>query len=249
MKKDTIPTSADDAARYCGAFAEAQGYPRFLLSLRLPRPPAAPVQAILTNFSRSWLQVYEERDFASTDPVAQHVMSTATPVVWSELERSSKKACEFFEAAAEHGLKEGITVPWYGPQGEYALLSLTGADVPSDPVHRDRLMSDCWLFLARNFGSLRHAVLLSRRRPAKQRLTERQQKVLSMISNGLTMREIAQDMGVHVRTAEDALRRAMQRLRASSREQAIINAITLGQLEKAVYPDGVSRLKLVVLEA
>ena len=61
-------------------------------------------------------------------------------------------------------------------------------------------------------------------------LSQRQREVLAMAALGKTSRETGQALGIHQRTAETHIQRAMKKLNAQSISQAVFLAAMLGLL-------------------
>jgi DNA-binding NarL/FixJ family response regulator len=68
------------------------------------------------------------------------------------------------------------------------------------------------------------------RRPAVPELTVREEVVLRMLADGLTNREIADELGISPHTVKDHLTSVYRRLEATNRASAITRARDLGLL-------------------
>ena len=62
-------------------------------------------------------------------------------------------------------------------------------------------------------------------------LSLREQECLRRVSRGISSKEAAQQMGLSPKTIDFHIANAMTKLRAATRSQAVVRAITLGLLE------------------
>lgn len=223
--------SIDDAKTGCQAFAESLGFPCFLITLRFLRPPAQLVRATITSFPQAWIALYQQRSYALINPAITHMRDSAAPFCWDETDRSSPAAQRFYDEAAAHGVGDGFTVPIYCAGGELFSLSLSGVRVPDDADVRWALYSACYRFLAAAMPPLRRLLLNSQPYEEMEPLTELQRQILLLLMHGMTVKEIARKLDLHGRTVEDRLSRACDRLKANSREQAMVRALTSGQIQ------------------
>jgi DNA-binding NarL/FixJ family response regulator len=70
-----------------------------------------------------------------------------------------------------------------------------------------------------------------RRRDTSPPLTQREREVLQLVANGLTHESIATTLGIGAETVRTHLRKACNRLGASTRTQAVATAVRLGLID------------------
>lgn len=228
-------TTIREATAYCGEFAVSRGFPYFMLLCHLRTDLARPIKAVLTNYPRDWLQHYEAAGYEQVDPVLLRLRGDVRPFAWDEIEQTTSAVRRLYEEAADVGLANGVTVPMHCPNGEQAALSLAGVDPVVQGDAREELYAQTWLFLTRTFAALRRLVVQAQGVPAIKRLSPRQQQVLAMLAEGLGFKEMSERTGLHRRTLEDAMKKAMAKLGVSSREQAIVQALATGELQSVSY--------------
>lgn len=235
--------SIDVAKVRCQAFAESLGFPCFLVTLRFLRPPSQVVRASISSFPRTWIAHYRRRNYFLTNPIIEHMRDSVAPFCWDETNRQSRQAQRYHRDATEHGVGEGFTVPLRCPGGEIVSLSLAGTPVPHAADDRWKLYSACYRFLCSAVTPLRTLLLHDQPHQPLQSLTPRQREILLLMMRGRTVKQIARELGLHVRAVEDRLARACTRLKANSREQAMVRALTSRQIE--MLSDGVQSLASV----
>ncbi|MDA5095257.1 LuxR family transcriptional regulator [Aliiroseovarius sp. KMU-50] len=77
------------------------------------------------TYSPEWVDRYVEKDYLRMDPVIYGCFQRFTPVIWKELDWSSKAARAMLGDALDHGLgNQGYTIPIRGPSGQFALFTL-----------------------------------------------------------------------------------------------------------------------------
>lgn len=223
--------SIDEAKARCQAFAESLEFPYFLVTLRFLRPPSQLVRAAITSLPREWLNVYEARRYYRINPAAAHLRQSMAPFSWDEIERESLCARRFHAAASEHGVSDGLTVPVQCAGGEILSLSLAGRPVPRDADERWILFGSCYRFLSPGAAQLRRVLMDGKPHAPWLPLTANQREILLLLMQGRSVKEIARSLDLHVRTVEGRLLRACERLKANSREQAMVRALATRQIE------------------
>lgn len=222
----------EDARRRCTAFAGAQRFPYFRLALSVAATPQHPLQNVeITNFPEPWLEHYRRCGYAHLDPTLARLRTTLAPFAWRELDRRSDGTQAFFAEAAAHGLVDGLTVPLRGGNGEAVILTLAGRPVPASAPARMRLYEAAYTFLYTAFEPLRGLFARESGEQATEALTDRQRQIMILLMQGFGVKSIARALNIHSRTVDDGLRRACARLRARSREQAIVRALELRQVD------------------
>lgn len=134
-ERSSRPTTFAEIHAQCEAFAAELGFPCFMFVYRIERPQTEPVQTLLTNYPRMWVERYAAAGYIAIDPVVLGLTSSVQPFAWSDIERSDAGVRAFFADAASYGLGEGFTVPLHGPQGVSMGFSCAGgagwvADTP-----------------------------------------------------------------------------------------------------------------------
>ncbi len=91
-----------------------------------------------SNYHAEWRSLYFKRKFDSVDPIVGRAKSLKQVFVWSgeqERKRLSKQERDFFDKAADFGIRSGITIPIWAANGSTSMLTLA-SDAPSIELDR-----------------------------------------------------------------------------------------------------------------
>ena len=224
-------TTISEAHAYCADFAASMGFPFFMFALRLRLDDGDPRQAVLTNYPREFRRLYDERGYVQIDPVVTRLLHRIEPFGWDECPRNGERVAKLFDEAASFGLVDGFTIPLHCPGNEHAAFTLAGDRPLVAERARDLLFQRTWIFAVRTFGQMRELLLQALPAQKAARLTAREKEVIGLVAEGQGVREMSEILGLHRRSIEDVLRRAMDKLGVTSREQAIVRAIATGQID------------------
>jgi DNA-binding CsgD family transcriptional regulator len=243
---DTVTAAAPRAdapqvARWfqqCERFAQSQDMPLFLFGLSMPRPGREAVEFLVTNYPAEWLQIYDSSDYIHIDPVAARLMRSSTPFAWDELHPGGgARVAAFWKRAEHYALRHGYTIPLHGPRGQRAAFALSGLRQPLPQDQREDRFARAWMFSVHLLEDMLREYERQEHIPADGRLTPQQKEALALVAQGLSVRAIADALARHPRTVEYHLHGALRRLGATSREQAIVRAMLVGEIETAQLPN------------
>jgi LuxR family quorum sensing-dependent transcriptional regulator len=176
---------------------------------------------LLRGWNPQWIDRYAERGYVHLDPVARELKKRVAPYLWTEacdrrLEREEKLV---MGEAREYGLSSGISVPIYDMDGRQSCVSFAGHNLALDNERRGAVQIVAFFT---------HARLRELRRRAKVRLSPRERDCLSWAAKGKTSWETAQILHLSEQTTRAYITQAMRKLQASSRAQAVAQAIRQG---------------------
>jgi DNA-binding CsgD family transcriptional regulator len=223
--------SIDCAQAHVQAFAEANEFPYFKVTLDVQKQENHFLRAEITNYPLTWLKRYRRCGYAKVDPEPAMLRASWSPFAWDELRGRAPAARRMFEDAAMHGLGDGFTVPMHCANGESSALTLAGPRMPEGAEARWALYFSAYRFQCVAFARLRRLLQTAPIPPSKDQLTERQRHILFLLMQGMGVKSIARHLGLHTRTIDDGLRRACLRLGVASREQAIVRALATRQID------------------
>jgi len=226
----------DPWANRCAAFAAGEGFRHFVFGLSITRPEGRSVQFALTNYPRDWMRLYDNKGYIRIDPVAARLLTSITPFAWDELGPGAAKEKTFWKQASRFGLRYGYTVPVHGPRGQHAVIGLGGIDRPLNGPAKKQVYEHAWSFAVDLLAEIFGTYIEHDGGPSVVPLSPKQRDALSMISQGMSIREIGETLALHPRTVEYHLSGAMRRLGAATREQAIVRALLGGDIEELKYP-------------
>lgn len=178
------------------------------------------------GFEKRWLELYEESDFRSKDPIPGRTMDHGALLTWKDaiqMGANTPENEEYFAAMHRHGLIHGFGIPLFGPRGRNAYASFDFG-VPIDRVDADKLGIVRSVSQA---GHQRICVLLDKAYDPIA-LTQREQEVLDWLAKGKSVAAIATILDISPDTVKTYSKRLYAKLDASDRIGAVVRALKLG---------------------
>lgn len=218
--------SVEEARAVCTKLVTSLGCDYFLYAVRIQITLARPYIYVVSNYPDAWSQVYLEKNYEAIDPLVKHASESLKPVVWSRIMDDDN--AQFFQEAADHGLRDGITVPVYGHGGDIALFSVAVTDEENLPA-----VNETASVLQYFAGHLYEKIdaQLKRRIYSPMQLTPREKECLRWVADGKSAWEVAQIMGIAERTVVFHLQNASGKLGASGRQHAVTKALIMGEFD------------------
>lgn len=221
--------SADRVMDRMAAVLARFGYTAFLVT-GLPEPPE-PLEPhfLLNRFPPDWVKLYSERNYYPDDPVAAHCRRSIDPFEWSEATYDAERwprAAEIMARAADFGLERGFLVPIIRGNGMHACVTMAGQQPDFDPLAK-RAVHLISMYAHAKAVALRKS---DRLKPIPVRLSEREREVLTWTARGKSTGDISRILRISDRTVNRIIARAVHKLDASNRVQAIIDAIRSGEI-------------------
>jgi DNA-binding CsgD family transcriptional regulator len=213
----------------CGAL----GFHSFIYALREPTNFSNAQVILLDGYPDGWVKRYFEAAYYDCDPVMAWCIKQIVPLRWSDLVLASgSREARLMLEAAEHGLRDGVTVPVHGAQGELGIFSLS-LDAPPEQA---RATIELALPYAQLMAVYLHQAVrrLSGLQPlgGAASLTPRERECLAWSADGKTSNDIAQLLGLSANTVNFHLNKAMQKLGVASRQHGIGKAT----LQRLIQP-------------
>jgi DNA-binding CsgD family transcriptional regulator len=192
-------------------------------------PPREAV--MLHNYPRGWVRTFSEAKLYEIDPVLERARSSPFPFFWDAAFQSdslTKSQKMILADAAGYGLSHGYTIPLH-------LSWLPGTLRASCSVIPDGERVDGGSYLAIEvlakyfyfFASRAHAPWLS---ASRVELTSRERECLTLVAQGKDDWIIGRVLGLGVSTAHYHVEQGKRRLGATTRPQAVAQALMTGQL-------------------
>lgn len=117
-----------------GSAATTLGFPHYVISRvmrsRSSNPRRTAIEMIGAHYPREWVQYYEGRDYAATDPVHRAAFIQSTPYRWHDIAGLSKAERRLLDEAKEAGLPGGLSIPVHQADGSVVLFNLSGPFIP-----------------------------------------------------------------------------------------------------------------------
>lgn len=185
----------------------------------------------ISNYPKSWARRFLQKRYDRIDPVMRTCETSRTPFFWSDPKWRATLTLEQLEVlreAAEHGLSDGVSIPLHSPDGYPASCSVSFGPEGMDPeaIHAIHLMS---IYLHETALRIRAQQAL----PKENLLSPRQRECLEYVAQGKSDWAIGKILGLSENTVHVYVNAAMKRLNATTRAQAIANALFQGQIRYA----------------
>jgi LuxR family quorum-sensing system transcriptional regulator CciR len=211
-----------------GSAATTLGFPHYVISRvmrsRSSNPRRTAIEMIGAHYPREWVQYYEGRDYAATDPVHRAAFIQSTPYRWHDIAGLSKAERRLLDEAKEAGLPGGLSIPVHQADGSVVLFNLSG------PLHsvNDAIKSRIACLISTQFHCELHRLSPISRCRASRLLTPCQIVCLTWVARGKTSAEIAKILGRSHYTVDYHIGKAMQALNMCSRTAAAVYASVQG---------------------
>ncbi len=198
--------------------------------------PSVPLQAASwSTWDARWQQAYRDSGYASVDPRLVATAGQSLPCLWDG-GMIVARGClrRFLDDAARAGVRSGVAIPIGTARGR-AIVAFDSSIAPVTPPRlaaiRERLGELLWV--AHAVHASRHVDPPPGARPradAQGALSVREHDCLAMSARGLTSRDIAVKLGIASRTVDFHVGRALVKLAAINRHEAIAKAMARGWL-------------------
>ena len=166
------------------------------------------------TYSTAWVESYTQQGLFFRDPVMRWAYANSGVARWSEIDTAD--GGDVLEMAKDHGLNFGCvaSVDDLNGNGRRSILSI---------ARSDREFSDSELQSALDILSDAHTGIA-----APRNMTMAELEALSMVKNGLRLKEIAFHLGVTEGAVKQRLKNAKTKLGATTSAQAASLASSLG---------------------
>ena len=188
-----------------------------------------------STWGEPWARAYREAGHGAVDPRIVATAGHSMPCLWDGAMIVARgRLRRFLDDAARAGVRSGVAIPIGTARGR-AVVAFDSSIAPMTTTRlgaiRDRLGDILWVA---------HAVHASRHvdappgahapDDAQRALSDREHDCLSMSARGLTSRDIAVKLGIASRTVDFHVGRAIVKLAALNRHEAIAKAVARGWL-------------------
>jgi LuxR family quorum sensing-dependent transcriptional regulator len=180
---------------------------------------------LIMKWPQEWAERYIEQDYVLADPVITRLACLPEFLRWHDCFDAQPRlgtAARIREEASSCGLVDGVAVPFVTIEGHVAAISFGGRHVDlADDGSRVLPLVTCFAL-----GRLLR-LRACRENAAEIGLTPRERECLAWAANGKTQWEISVILGISESTAEKHLMHARAKLGATTRAQAIAEALRL----------------------
>lgn len=201
---------------------------------------------------QAWEHEYLRNKFQHVDPCLSRARRTNTPFHWGSVElpeySGGRKpgSIKMMEAAQDHGLTEGLVVPYHYVDNKARMYSSLMVFFWRDNVQRFKfllsgkkyelhLIMIYWMQQAIDLIAkdvrLRPPVFWVNDARESHLLTDRERDVLSWAARGKTSAETADILKISEQTVEGYVRNALAKLNATNKTHAVAKGIYLGIID------------------
>ncbi len=166
-------------------------------------------------------------DEVSNDPVLRHLGASALPMTWGQDTYVSAGLGPVWERCASYGIKAGVCLALRGPQNDALLIGLVEEKDRARPLKSPDVLGMLYFCGAAVLEQTRQmSVAHAREAPELKLLTQRELEVLKWCRDGKTAWEIGQILAISQPTAQFHIRNIITKLGVTSKQQAVIRAIS-----------------------
>ena len=161
---------------------------------------------------------------AIKDPCIKVAMNNNCVIIWRKafLDAKTITEREFITNIRKSGIKDGLTLPIYGPKGCMAVLSFACCDFIDLCEGDDELLL---LSAVMAYQKVRHFLMRECQSKKPIQLSEREIECLNWLIEGKTSWEIGVLMGISARTVQFHLANCQLKLGTSNRIQTVVKAV------------------------
>lgn len=204
------------------------GFESFLITGLPPKGSCFRDHTVLNGWPMEWYERYSDNGYYSEDIVATRGREMVDPFLWSDAAKAVAKgsiAQRIMDEARELQLYDGVLVPIYGVDGAQYCVTMAGKKFDGRQKAKGALqmMSMYAHHRAQTLDEARSETLRRKRREI--RLTVREQECLRWVASGKSDWDIGIILTISQYTAEAHIRKAMSKLNAVNRTQAVVEAI------------------------
>lgn len=193
------------------------------------------VPRLRSNVPVAFLKRWEDEELCGKDPGVRHSSSSLQCALFGS-EFLAREDCDpviwsFYRDLREIGSYSLLTVPFRGmPLRATGFMEIGGAFVAGDMC---RYLDECQdlLVLAAHYADQRLSALDRKEEARSIGLTSREIQCLQWLATGLRNDRIAERAGISVATVRFHLNNARQKLKSTTREQAVARAVVMGLIE------------------
>ena len=226
---DTAVTEDDVKAALVQATA-CLGYDHYTLGTRLVNLGGGPYQLVMSSAPQKFLDWYDQEEMLAHDPIVQRGFTTVIPFYSDDIPmsvlRRSEKALTFILTAITHGTAFALTCSQHGYDGRATLINFGRAAWPDVFNREEQKQRASWIAAHAHEAVMRVVIAeAEKRRGGMGALTPNEITTLQMLARGFSAEQVAEKLGVAVRSIQYYAERAMLKLGATCKDQAISKAI------------------------
>jgi DNA-binding CsgD family transcriptional regulator len=181
------------------------------------------------TYAPEWVKRYLEKGYLRIDPVVIGCYRYFHPVDWKRLDWSSKAARAFQKDAIAHGVgNQGYSIPIRGPNGQFALFTLSHTATDEDwKAFTEGNLRDL-ILLAHYFNRKALELEPGRTPEPAQQLSPREVEAMTLLAVGYSRAQVADTLSISEHTLRVYIESARFKLGALNTTHAVARAMTRG---------------------
>jgi len=178
-----------------------------------------------------WVQRYVDKEYLRVDPVVLGCFQRFHPVDWKRLDWTSKPARAFRLDAVEHGVgNQGFSVPIRGPNGQFALFTLSHTCDDEAWAEFTKLNQRDILLIAHYLNQKALEIEAQRHPEPVRPLSPREIDTLTYLAMGYGRGQIADMLSISEHTLRAYIESARFKLGAANTTHAVARALGEGMI-------------------
>jgi len=181
------------------------------------------------TYTDAWRDRYIEKDYLRVDPVIQGCFQHFHPIDWKDLDWSSKAVRAFRKEAIAYGVgNQGYSVPVRGPNGQFALLTVShNCDDHTWAEFTSRNRPEL-ILLAHYFNKKALDFEPDRTPEPSQPLSPREVDAITFLAMGYSRAQVAETLSISEHTLRVYIESARFKLGAINTVHAVAKALSRG---------------------
>lgn len=181
------------------------------------------------TYSQDWVDRYVEKDYLRMDPVIFGCFQKFIPMNWKMLDWSSKAAQAFWDEAVAYGVgNQGYTIPVRGPNGQFALFTLS--DTCDDAEWSEFIACNGrdLMIIAHEFNQAALRFEVGEDGMLTPTLSPRELSVMTYLAKGMNRAQAAAELQISEHTLRVYVESARHKLGAMNTTHAVARALSIG---------------------
>jgi len=206
--------------------AKQLGFDHCAYGIRASLPVSRQRIVMFNTYPVEWRDRYTKQNYLAVDPTVQHGLRSLLPVVWTD--ELFANARDFWEDARAFDLRFGWCQPCRDAQGVLGMLTVARSHEELSPAEmQDKSIRLAWLAQITHIAMAR--IVVKKLVPeASVRLSNKETAVIRWTAEGKSAAEIAEIMGLSIRTVTFHIGNVVKKLNAANKTAAAVRAAVLG---------------------
>jgi len=181
------------------------------------------------TYSPEWAQRYHDKDYLRIDPVIIGCFKRFHPVDWKWLDWSSKPARAFRQDAIDHGVgNQGFSIPIRGPNGQFALFSVSHNCSDEDWAAFTQARQRELLLISHYFNQKALELEKNRAPEPARNLSPREIEALTFLAMGYSRAQVSDMLSISEHTLRAYIESARFKLGCANTTHAVARAMAEG---------------------